>query len=465
MSHMLDVTLFGMNPGSHHRVNVFFHLVNSLLLFFVFRQMTGNLWQSALVAALFAIHPLHVESVAWVSERKDVLSTFFGMLTLLSYGRYVKYGTKGLYLTALLFFVLGLMAKPMLVTLPFVLLLFDYWPLGRLDFKNHLRPVSYAHKNISFFDLIFEKIPFFIFTAASCVVTFYAQQSGGSVASLEVFPLAVRIANAVVVYISYIAKMLWPVNLSAFYPHSYSLQLWQVAGAGLLLVLISWGCILTVKRRPYLLVGWLLYLGTLLPVIGLIQVGEQALADRYTYVPLIGIFIMLAWGLPDLLQKWRYQKIGFVLGAALLLPALMVTTWLQVRHWSDNIEFYEHMIKVTDNNFMAHYNLGVYLADHDQIGEAISHYRKALSIKPEHVDANNNLGNALVIQGKPKEAIPYYTNALNRAPDDPEIHNNFGVALLHSGKTEQAIGHFHTALKIRPNYIEARQNLQKAENQ
>jgi tetratricopeptide (TPR) repeat protein len=214
-----------------------------------------------------------------------------------------------------------------------------------------------------------------------------------------------------------------------------------------------------------LLVGWLFYLGTLFPVIGLIQVGEQAMADRYTYVPLIGIFIILAWGLPDLLKKWRYQKIGVVLGAALLLPALMVSTWLQVRHWSDNIEFYEHMIKVTGNNYMGHYNLGVYLADNDQIGEAIRHYRKAIGIKPGHANANNNLGNALVIKGKSNEAIQYYTNALNRSPDDPEIHNNLGVALLHIGKTEQAIGHFNIALKIRPNYIEARQNLQKAGSQ
>jgi Tfp pilus assembly protein PilF len=451
MSHMLDVSLFGMNPGSHHLVNVFFHLANSLLLFRVFRKMTGDLWQSAFVAALFAIHPLHVESVAWVAERKDVLSTFFWMLTVWFYVGYVKDRTASRYIAALLFFFLGLMTKPMLVTLPFALLLFDYWPLGRLNFKKHLYPVSYPHKNISFFDLIIEKIPFFVFTAASSVVTVYAQRSGGSVASLEVFPLGVRIANAVVAYVSYIAKMFWPVNLNAFYPHSYSLPMWQVAATASLL--------------PYLLVGWLFYLGTLFPVIGLIQVGEQAMADRYTYVPLIGIFIILAWGLTDLLKKWRYQKIGVVLGAALLLPALMVTTWLQVRHWSNNIEFYEHIIKVTDNNFMAHYNLGVFLADHDQVGEAIGHYRKALSIKPGHANANNNLANALMIKGKSGEAIQYYTNALKRAPDDPEIHNNFGVALLHTGKIEQAIHHFHTALKIRPNYIEARQNLQKAGRQ
>ena len=463
MSHMLDVSVFGMNPGSHHLVNVFFHLANSLLLFFVFRQMTADVWQSAFVAALFAIHPLHVESVAWVAERKDVLSTFFWILTVWFYVGFVKDRTASRYLAALLFFSLGLMAKPMLVTLPFVLLLLDYWPLRRLEFRRLDRD-RYPYNTLSWFDLIIEKVPFFVFTAASCAVTFYAQQSGGSVASLEVFPLGVRIANAVVAYISYIAKMLWPVHLSAFYPHSYSLPMWQVAGAGLLLMLIFWGCILTVKRWPYLLVGWLFYLGTLFPVIGLIQVGEQSMADRYTYVPLIGIFIILGWGLPDLLKKWRYQKIGVVLGSALLLPALMVTTWLQVRHWSDNIEFYEHMIKVTDNNFMAHYNLGVYLADNHQIDEAIKHYREAISIKPGHVNANNNLGNALVIKGKHREAVQRYMNALSRAPDDPEIHNNLGVVLVHSEKYAQAIGHFKMALKIRPNYIEARQNLQKALN-
>jgi hypothetical protein len=464
MSHMLDVSMFDMHPGSHHLVSLFFHLVNSLLLFFVFRQMTGYVWQSAFVAALFAIHPLHVESVAWVSERKDVLSTFFGIMTLLSYGRYAKHGARRSYITALLFFILGLMAKPMLVTLPFVLLLLDYWPLRRLKFKKPQQIASYANKTISFFDLVIEKIPFFTLTAASCVVTFYAQRSGGSVASLEVFPLELRIANAAVAYINYIAKMLWPVHLSAFYPHPYSLPMWQVVGSALLLMLVTWVCIRSAKQRPYLPVGWFFYLGTLFPVIGLIQVGEQAMADRYTYVPLIGVFIMLAWGIPDLLAKWRYKKKVFVFGSALLFPVLMLTTWFQVRHWSDSVQLYEHMIKVTHNNFMAHYNLGVYLAEHDQINEAMAHYRKALSIKPGHVNANINLGNTLVIQGKFSEAIPYYTNALNRVPNDPEIHNNLGVALLHVGKTEEAIGHFKTALKIRPHYIGARENLQKTED-
>jgi tetratricopeptide (TPR) repeat protein len=223
-------------------------------------------------------------------------------------------------------------------------------------------------------------------------------------------------------------------------------------------------CIRTVKQQPYLRVGWRFYLGTLFPVIGLIQVGEQAMADRYTDVPLIGIFIMLAWGMPDLLAKWRHKKKVFVFGSALLFPALILTTWLQVRHWSDSVQLYEHMIKVTHNNYMAHYNLGVYRAEHDQIGEAIKHYQKALSIKPGRVNANNNHGNALVIQGKFSGAIPHYTTALNRAPNDHEIHNNLGVALLHDGKTEKATRHFKTALKIKPNYIGARKNLQKAED-
>jgi hypothetical protein len=462
MSHMLDVSLFGMHPGSHHLVSLFFHLVNSLLLFFVFRRMTGDIWQSAFVAALFAIHPLHVESVAWVSERKDVLSAFFGMLTLLSYGRYAKTGAGRSYITALLFFILGLMAKPMLVTLPFVLLLFDYWPLCRLKLKKNRYGAAYENGNISFFDLIIEKIPFLIIATASCIVTVYAQRSGGSVATLAVFSPGLRIANAAVAYIHYIAKMLWPVHLTAFYPHPSSLPIWQVAGAVLLLTLTTAMCILTVKKRPYLLVGWLFYLGTLFPVIGLIQVGEQAMADRYTYIPFIGIFIMLAWGMHDLLDKWRHKEKVVVSGAVLLFSMLLLTTWLQVRHWSGNIRFYEHMIKATSNNYLAHYNLAEVLAEHGKRNEAIRHYIQALRINPGHVGALNNLANALLLEGKCHEAIAHYTDALKLVPDDPEIHNNLGVAFIQDGKYDQAIDHFRIALKIRPDYAEARKNLQIA---
>ena len=461
LSHMMDVECYGLHAGSHHLTNVLLHIVNTLLLFFLLRSMTGALRPSVFVAALFALHPLHVESIAWISERKDVLSTFFGLLTLISYMRYARQQSRSGYMLALLFFMFGLMAKPMLVTLPFVLLLLDYWPLRRLRFNGLFRKAS-IDPNRSLSPLLKEKIPFFILTMASCLVTVYAQQAGDSVASLDVYPMGLRIGNALVAYVGYLAKMIWPIHLAGFYPHPTFLPAWQVAGSALLLMAVFIVCGLTTRRRPYLIVGWLMYIGMLLPVIGIVQVGDQAMADRYTYVPLIGIFVILAWGLPELFEKWHIRKVGFVICAALFLPMLMITTWLQVRHWSDNISFYEHMIKVTDNNFMAHYNLGVYLAEHEQIDAAITQYQKALSIKPGHADANNNLGNALVIKGRYKEAIPYYTNALDRVPDDPEINNNLGVALIHAKKNEQAIRHFKLALKLRPDYIEAQQNLKKA---
>jgi tetratricopeptide (TPR) repeat protein len=256
--------------------------------------------------------------------------------------------------------------------------------------------------------------------------------------------------------------MLWPVHLSAFYPHPYSLPKLHVAGAVLLLMLITWVSILTVKQRPYLLVGWLFYLGTLFPVIGLIQVGEQAMADRYTYIPLIGIFIMLVWGMHDLLGKWRHKEKVAVFGAALLFPVLILTTWLQVRHWSDNIQLYEHMIKVTSNNYLAHYNLGRVLAGRGERNEAIRHYIQTLRIKPGHLGALNNLGNALLLEGKCRDAIAHYKDALKLVPDDPKIHNNLGVAFIQDGKFDQAIDHFIIALKIKPDYGEARKNLQMA---
>ena len=461
MSHMLDISLFGQDPGAHHFVSLFFHMTNALLLFFVLRKMTGDEWQSGFVAALFALHPLHVESVAWVSERKDVLSTLFWLLTLHSYVWYVNNGKAFSYFTAILFFTMGLLAKPMLVTVPFVLLLLDYWPLGRFKFN---RPSNLAsmESHISLHRLWKEKIPFFSLAMASCLVTVYAQQSGNSVAPLDAYPMGLRIANALVAYVAYLAKMIWPIHLTAFYPYPPFLPAWQVVGAALVLMAIFIMCGLTAKRQPYLIVGWLMYFGMLFPVIGVVQAGDQAMADRYTYIPLIGIFIMLAWGLPGLLTKSNIQKVIFVVGAALVLPMLMIISWLQVRHWSDNISFYEHMINVTDNNFMAHYNLGVFLAEHKRIDEAIIQYQNALDIKPGHVDANNNLGNALVIQERHREAVKYYTNALNRVPEDPEINNNLGVALFYSDNYEQAIRHFKTALKMRPDYAEARQNLQKA---
>lgn len=302
---MLDCRFYGMSPGGHHLTNLLFHIANTLLLFFVLRRMTGALWQSAFVAALFALHPLHVESVAWVAERKDVLSTLFWMLTIWGYVRYVERPGIPRYLPALLFFSLGLMSKPMLITLPFVLLLLDYWPLGRFQFRGS--GGNHANQRLFSLRLVWEKTPFFVLAAASSIVTYLVQKSGGAMGGMDLLPLNTRIANVLVSYVGYITKMIWPFRLAVFYPHPVPLPVWQVGGASLLLVAISFLVIKGIRHRPYLAVGWLWYIGTLVPVIGLVQVGEQAMADRYTYVTLIGIFMIIAWGVPDFLARWRYR--------------------------------------------------------------------------------------------------------------------------------------------------------------
>ena len=306
LSHMLDCQIYGLDPGRHHLTNVLFHILNTLLLFLVFKKMTGALWKSAFVAALFALHPLHVESVVWVAERKDVLSTFFFMLTLWSYTRYVERTNLYNYLMVLLFFMLGLMTKPMLVTLPFVFLLLDYWPLQRFCFGS-----SDSNGQRSFYwGLVWEKMPLFILSSASSVVTYLVQKSSGAVNSLAAIPFHVRIANALLSYVSYIEKMLWPEHLAVLYPYPNVILPWKIVCAGLLLMMISVFIFRRLRSKPYLAVGWLWYLGTLVPVIGIVQVGAQAMADRYTYVPLIGIFFIAAWGGADLVTKWRFRKIG-----------------------------------------------------------------------------------------------------------------------------------------------------------
>ncbi|MDO9565133.1 MAG: tetratricopeptide repeat protein [Candidatus Desulfaltia sp.] len=453
LSHMLDCEIYGLNPGGHHFTSVFFHILNSILLFLVFKKMTGAFWKSAFVAALFAIHPLHVESVAWASERKDVLSTFFWMLTMGAYILYVKYPDTKKYLLTVLLFALGLMAKPMLITLPFVLLLLDCWPLGRFNYQWSL---AYA--------LVREKIPLFVLAAASGIVTFFVQQSGGAVRSLDVLPLFVRISNALVSYISYIVKMIMPHNLAVLYPHPGMPPVWQVAGACLLLAFISFIAAKTFKRSPYFTVGWLWYLGTLVPVIGLVQVGSQSMADRYTYIPLTGIFIIIAWGVSDLAARWRYRykKEGLAAGSAIILSILMVTTWFQVGCWTNSITLFSHAINVTENNSVAHNNLGNALKDHGKLSEAIKHYTEALRIKPNHANAHNNLGNALADQGMISEAIKHYTEALRIKPNHAKAHNNLGNALADKGELSEAIKHYTEALRIKPDYADAYYNLGNA---
>ncbi|MFH1580990.1 MAG: tetratricopeptide repeat protein, partial [Pseudomonadota bacterium] len=449
LSHMLDCQIYGLNPGGHHFTSVLFHTLNSILLFLVFKRMTGAFWKSAFVAALFALHPLHVESVAWASERKDVLSTFFWMLTMGAYILYVKNPGIKKYLLTVLLFALGLMAKPMLITLPFVLLLLDYWPLGRFNKWSLAYP------------LVREKIPLFVLAAVSSVVTFFVQQSGGAVRSLDVLPLFVRISNALVSYISYIVKMVLPYNLAVLYPHPKDFPMWQVAGACLLLVFISFMAIRTVRRHPYFAVGWLWYLGTLVPVIGLVQVGLQSMADRYTYIPLTGIFIIIAWGISDLAAGWRYRykKETLAAASAVLMLILMVATWFQLRHWTNSITLFSHAINVTENNSVAHNNLGSAFADQGKASETIKHYIEALRIDPMYADAHYNLGNAFVRQGRISEAIKHYTEALCINPVDADAHNNLGNVLADQGRIPEAIKYYAEALRIRPNYAKAHNNL------
>jgi len=447
--------------------SVFFHIASALLLFLVLERMTRAFWRSSLVAALFALHPLHVESVAWVAERKDVLSTFFWMLTLWTYVRYTERPGFNRYLIVLFSFFLGLLSKAMLVTLPCVLLLLDYWPLQRFSFRpptsprNSTNDQSMNRKGQRWFAYRFgmEKVPFFALAAVFSFLTFLAEQGVGAVKPLEWFPWEARIGNALVSYISYIGRMVWPHPLAVFYPHPGMLPMWQVAGAGLLLICLSVLVVQAARKYPYLVVGWLWYLGTLVPVTGLVQVGGYGMADRFTYVPLIGLFMMVAWGVPDVFGGWRYRKVVLAVSAGLVLSILMVVTRSQIHRWHDSVTLFTHTLKVTTGNYIIHNNLGGALADQGKNEEAMVHYTEALRIKPNYVDAHYNLGNALFHQGKTQEAMAHYNEALRINPNYPEAHNNLGNALFRQGKTQEAIVHYTEALRIDPNFAGAHYNL------
>ncbi len=444
LSHILDVELYGLNPGQHHLSNVIFHIANTLLLFFVFRQMSGKIWQSAFVAALFALHPLHVESVAWVSERKDVLSTFFWLLTMRSYLRFVREPKFMTYLPVLLFFILGLMSKPMLITLPFVLLLLDCWPLERLSAGRAI---------------ILEKIPLIAISGISLAVTFLAQKDWGAVGNSELYPFSLRISNALISYIRYIGKLFRPSDMAFFYPYSLSLPWWEAAGAGILLVFLSVVILRNLKHRPYLIVGWLWYLGTLVPVIGLVQLGGQSMADRYTYIPFIGLSVMAAWGIPELTAKQRHEKILLASASAAVFTILMLISSLQVRYWRNSITLFEHALAVTDNNYVAHNNLGVVLHRQGKTDEAIAHYSEVLRIKPRDADAHNNIGVLLADQGKTDEAVEHYTEALRLDPGLASAYNNMGIIMEKKGDSDAAVRYYSKALQVNPDYPEALNNM------
>jgi len=485
LSHILDWWLFGSNAGGHHLTNLIFHIANTLLLFIVLKQMTQRLWLSAFVAAMFALHPLHVESVAWISERKDVLSTFFWLLTMWAYVRFVNRRRVADYVLMAVFFVFGLMAKPMLVTLPFVLLLLDYWPLNRIKSRQSLLP------------LFIEKIPLFMMVIASSVITYLVQIKGGAVTKFAVLPLKFRILNAFVSYIEYIGKMFWPVKLVYFYPHpGPNISVLYAFVSAVLLLAITVFILRFAKSHHYLVTGWFWYLGTLIPVIGLVQVGVQAMADRYSYITLTGLFIIIAWGLPELFGR---RKVLLASLSVAVLVALSICTYIQLQYWKSSLPLFQHALKVNDNNYnaansnyVAHLCIADVLLKEGRIDEAIYHNYEAVRIRPDLIETHNDLGNNLYKIGRIDHAIGSYRMALEINPadaevnanigvafatkgdfaqaeqhyriavktlDTPAVHNNLGYALAKMGKFDEAIEQFRLALQINPDYKPAKVNL------
>jgi tetratricopeptide (TPR) repeat protein len=425
ISHMLDCQLYGLKPAGHHFTNLVFHISNTLLLFLVFRNMTGRLWPSAFVAALFALHPLHVESVAWVSERKDVLSTFFWLLTMWFYIRYARRPRFAAYLPVMLALALGLTAKQMLVTLPFVLLLLDYWPLKRFPQTQQKRRRQKGISGTASFSHCFvEKIPLLVLCAVAGLIVLLIQSDVALVKTAALIPLKYRLGNALVAYAKYITKMFWPANLGILYVHlGADLPLWQVLAAACSLLVVSMAVVRARQSHKYLIVGWLWFIGTLVPVIGLIQVGLQAMADRYTYVPLTGLFIIIAWGAAELLAKRRRPTVALAAVAAVVLSTLATLTWLQVTHWQNSITLFEHTVAVTANNDILHYNLGTLFLEKGETDEAIKHWTEAVSIKPDQPTIHMNLAMLLARQGKIDKAIQHCRQALRYRPNDRVAHD------------------------------------------
>ncbi len=435
LSLMLDCQLFGLNPGLMHLENVLLHIVNTLLLFAVFKRMTGSLWPAAFVAAAFAIHPMHVESVAWIAERKDVLSAFFWLLTLAVYIRYVERPSVFRYTATLTIFTIGLMAKPMLVTLPLILLLLDYWPLQR-KISRHL---------------LVEKIPFFILSAISSVITFLVQNRGGSVSDIDTLPYKYRIANAFLSYARYIGKLFRPSNLAVFYPFdAHRFPLWQIVLCALFLVVISAVVLRLRKNYGCLPTGWFWFLGTLIPVIGLVQAGPQSYADRYTYIPYIGLFIMIAWSLPQILAKLPHRKIVLAISMLTALTVIGISAHKQTTYWNNSFTLFSHALEATNNNYLAHNCLGQELYRQAKFAPAIEHFNKALQIKPNYTNAIISLGCVSTDRGDLKQAIDYFQKALNLKPDSADAHTNLGIALQKYGRFNDAIIHIRRSLQIEP---------------
>ncbi|MEN6355753.1 MAG: tetratricopeptide repeat protein [Armatimonadota bacterium] len=472
LSYMLDAQFHGLDAGAFHLTNLILHIANTLLLLLLLYRMTGSLWKSAFVTAVFALHPLHVESVAWVSERKDVLSTLFWLLTMLAYIRYAKKPRFRRYVWVLVAFALGLAAKPMLVTLPIILLLLDYWPLGRMQFNKNVKPDSKVNKQKQSIDkspsvplklLVLEKLPLIVLALGASVVTVLTQRLCGTVQKIDTYPIGVRAANAAFSYVVYLRKMIWPSDLTTFYPHpGASLALWQVLGSAALVIALTW-LIARSRRQPYAIVGWMWYLITLVPVIGLVQVGAQAMADRYTYIPMIGIAILIAWSVPDILLRNRESSIkhkrvsrgkagmapvAFIAIAA--IAALAVCTYRQVGYWQDDFALFNQNTKIVGRNSLANEIIGNAYYKQGKLDIAEQHFREAISILPDYFDARQSLASMLIKQQRYEEAESFLNETLKYYPNNAQAHMQLGLAYLELAKLDSAQEHLCEAIRIRP---------------
>lgn len=444
LSHSLDIELFGVRPGPHHAVNVLFHLLNSALVYLIFRRMTGRWLESAIVAALFAVHPTHVESVAWVSERKDVLSTTFWLLTMLAYFLAVRSDVESpsamfrsrLYWLAVVLFALGLLAKPMLVTLPFVLLLCDLWPLERLRSFRDIPP------------RVFEKAPMFVLSGASCLITFFAQHSKGAVESLDQLSFLMRAANSIVSYAKYIFMLFYPADLAVIYPYDVNITIWQITASAAVLIAITAICIWQFRARPYLLFGWLWFLGTLVPVIGIVQVGSQSLADRYTYVPYIGLFVMIVWGAYSLVDARGFGRPAFIAASVIAVFVLTGFTIKQTSYWRGNETLYRHTLTVTSGNFVTAHNLCHFYMTQNRFDEAESLCRLSTEIRPNYGETYNTWGVVLFNRGDAKSAEAKFQRASELQPGVSYNWINLARSEARQGKAEQAEVNLHKAIEI-----------------
>ncbi len=451
ITHMLDCQLYGLKASWHHFTNVLLHCIAVILLFIALQRMTGALWRSAFVAALFAIHPSHVESVAWVAERKDVLSGVFFMLTLLAYVHFARAPSIWRYLTVAFVLALGLMSKPMLVTVPFVLLLLDYWPLERI--RGQRSDVGHQLPR-----LFLEKIPLLALSAVSSTVTFLAQR--GAIGWTEQLPMLARINNAIVTYVVYLRQMFWPVNLAVFYPHPENrLPSWEIIPALTVLIGTTIAAIILRKNAQYFITGWLWYLGMLVPVIGLVQVGWQGHADRYTYLPQIGLYIAGTWAVADLSASWHRQRIVLGAAAVLIIGVLSWRAWVQASYWRDSETLFTRTLAVTRNNDVAENNLGIIFLQKGQLDEAISRLQAAIDLRPENGPAHNNLAKALLQKGRLAEAMVHYRKFLEIEPENVEARNILGTALIQQGRVKEAIEQWQDALAIEPENGNAASNL------